>query len=967
MIEVILNGDQTATAEQSSHLAIEPLDTVSVDVSGDEPAALSVLPPDETSTRSLVKAKLKRFIRPSIDQQEAPWHLLDAETVMSLLETGKDSGLSDKAVKERIEAYGPNLLPQSQPRSGWSIFVDQFMCLPVGLLGIAAGLSVVTGGLIDAVAIMGVVVANAAIGYFTENKSEKTIHSLKTFVRPFAQVIRNGQSVEIPAEELTLGDIVILKPGTYVPADCRVVQASHLSIDESALTGESMPSTKTAAALERENIPLADRSNMVFMGTLVTGGQGLAVVVATGRFTEIGRLQLILAETAAPAAPITRQLSRISEQVVLMGVAICGVVFGIGLFRGYQLLHMLRTAICLAGAAVPEGLPAAATTTFALGVHRMRRHHVLIRDLEAVETLGAVQTVCMDKTGTITWNRMSVLTIHAGLKNFEVSNRHLIHDENPIAPTDYEELYQLVRVGALCNETHVNGKGKDGGLELSGTPTEKALIHLAEKAGIDVSKLRKEYPLLEVNHRAENRLFMSTLHTADNGDRLLALKGSPDEVLAMCSWQLKDGKRVPLTEAARLKIETANEHMAGAALRVLGFASAMRHNGDTAALDENGLTWLGLVGMADPIREGVEETIQAFHQAGIRTIMITGDQTPTAYAVAQQLDLNQADPLEILDSTELAAIEPETMKALAQKVYVYSRVSPAHKLRIVQALQDAGMVVAMTGDGINDGPALKAAEVGIAMGRTGTDVAREVADVVLEEDNLETLIVAISDGRTIYANTKKAVHFFVSTNMSEIMVMFAAVAAGIGSPLNTMQLLWINMISDIFPGLALTLEPHEPDVLNRPPRDPLEPILTSKDYKRMAYESAVISTGALGAYGFGLMRYGMGARAGSLAFHSLTIGQLLHAISCRSKSHTIFSREKLPANNYLNYALAGSIGLQVLTFFVPGLRRLLGITAPNLLDAAVIGGTALLPLAVNETTKSDSRARNGTKQIGYNL
>jgi Ca2+-transporting ATPase len=951
-------------------------DTNSTTASTDEPPSYNsaeILPVEKPSKegnfkgQDSVKSKIRRLFSSQPVQQEQPWHLLEQDTVVAVLDTDRYSGLSSEAAQERLKLYGPNLLPESHRRSGWSIFIDQFKSLPVGLLGIAAGISALTGGLLDAVVIMGVVVANAAIGYFTENESEKTIYSLKRFVRPYAQVIREGYVNEIPAADISLGDLVVLKPGTYVPADCRVVDASHLSIDESALTGESMPVSKTALSLAFEALPLADKTNMVFMGTLVTGGQGLAVVIATGSSTEMGRLQLILNETAPPEAPIAKQLDRVGEQLVLIGVAICGLVFTIGWLRGYGLLQMLRMSICLAGAAVPEGLPAAATTTFALGIRRMREHHVLIRDLEAVETLGAVQTVCLDKTGTITRNRMAVLRIHSGMKRFEVNNGHILVDGKTVDLQAHKELLELIRAGALCNETQINGKNGRGTYELSGTATENALIHLAEYLEVDVVKLRAEYPLQSINHRSETRLFMSTLHSASNGDRLLALKGSPNEVLAMCSWQMKGGKKVPLTEDSRLEIEAENERMAGQALRVLGLASSYRKNGHGANLEEKGLTWLGLIGMADPIREGVRQAIKAFHEAGVRTVMITGDQSPTAYAVAQELDLSNGEPLEILDSSQLTAVEADTMKALGQKVFVYSRVSPAHKLRIVQALQAAGMVVAMTGDGINDGPALKAAEVGIAMGHSGTDVAREVADVVLEEDNLETLIVAIRDGRTTYTNTKKAVHFFVSTNMSEIMVMFAAIAAGVGSPLNTMQLLWINAISDIFPGLALALEAPEQDVLQQPPRDPKEPILTSSDYKRMALESAIISGGALGAYAYGLARYGVGARSASLAFHSLTVGQLLHALSCRSRKRTIFDRVKPPPNRYLNTALLGSLALQLLTVFVPGLRNLLGLSLPTLTDTAVIGGAALLPLAVNEMTKTDRRGINAEKQLSYNL
>jgi Ca2+-transporting ATPase len=431
----------------------------------------------------------------------------------------------------------------------------------------------------------------------------------------------------------------------------------------------------------------------------------------------------------------------------------------------------------------------------------------------------------------------------------------------------------------------------------------------------------------------------------------------------MCEWHIKDGVRVPLTDTDRLAIETENERMAGEALRVLGGAYRYIDGEGKDAEVHDRLTWLGLVGMADPVRVGVKDVIEGFHHAGIDTVMITGDQSPTAYAIGKELSLGRNGHLEILDSTHLANVDPEVMKALAEKVQVFARVSPAHKLQIVQALQRAGKVVAMTGDGINDGPALKAADIGIAMGHAGTDVAREVADVVLEDDNLETMIVAISQGRTIYNNIRKSVHFLLSTNLSEIIVTSVAISAGLGHPLTAMQLLWINLISDIAPGLALALEPPEPDVLNQPPRNPEEPIIKPSDFRSIARESAVLSAGAFGAYGYGLVRYGMGAQASTLAFTSLTTGQLLHAITSRSEKHSIFDTTPLPPNPYLNAALIGSLGLQALSLVIPGLRSLLGITPIGLLDGVVIGTSAVLPFVINEATKKVSTSRDDHEKI----
>lgn len=900
---------------------------------------------------SRIKEKLLQLTASGEEQETRPWHIMKEEAALAVLETERTCGLPRDIAQERLKRYGPNILPEAEARSKWSIFFAQFKSLPVLLLGAAAGLSLFTGGLLDAAVITGVVMANALIGYATESEAERTISSLKHMVHPTAEVLRNAEVVEVPAEELVCGDILLLKPGTYISADCRVLSASHLSIDESVLTGESMPVLKTAKTLTKKDLPIPDRINMVFMGTLVTGGEGLALVVATGKFTEMGRLQFLLGEARPPETPIERQLRKVGDQLVLLGAVLCGVVFLIGFLRGHGFLQMLRIAVSLAAAAVPEGLPAAATINFSIGINNMRKRRVLVRRLQAIETLGAVQTVCLDKTGTLTWNRMSIAEIFAGATRIAVDNGHFFVKEAVVDPLRCGEVKQLIQTCVLCNETKINGGDQTGEYLLRGSPTENALIHLAMNAGIDVRNLRKDYPLLAVDHRAESRLFMRTVHTSPDGNhRVCALKGSPPEVLAMCSWQMMDGQRVPLTEEARLDIEKENDRMAARALRVLGVAfSGMQECEDPK--DNGNLTWLGLVGMADPIREGAGELIRMYHRAGINTVMITGDQSSTAYTVARRLELSGNEPLEILDSSEIGSIPPELFEALARKAHVYSRVGPSNKLQIVQALQRAGQVVAMTGDGINDGPALKAADIGIAMGESGTDVAREVADIVLEHDNLETLIIAVRDGRTTFNNLRKSVHFFLSTNMTEIMVMFTALSAGIGFPLNVMQLLWINMLSDIFPGLTLSMESPEPEIMDQPPRDPKEPLLSGRDFKRMAFESAVISAGALGAYTYGMARYGLGARASSLAFHSLTAGQILHALSCRSEKHRIFDKVQPPPNKYLALAVGGSLVLQALTVLLPGLRGLLGLTPLSALDIALIGSTAVAPLMINEITK----------------
>jgi P-type Ca2+ transporter type 2C len=910
---------------------------------GSGETGLKLAPPQRVGSAEQVETGEERE-----RQFSQPWHLIDKKFVLAAVNSSSVHGLSAEAAGKSLARHGCNLVPEPEPRSKLAILLGQFNSLPVALLAGAAVLSIATGGLVDAAVILAVVGINAAIGFVTESDAEHTIQSLKTLIRPYARVIREGKLQEISAKQVLIGDLLVLSPGVYVAADARVIEASHLTVDESVLTGESMPAVKNSASLSGSRIPLGDRTNMVYSGTLVTGGQGIAVVVGIGSFSEMGKIQALVAQAEAPETPIERQLGIIGNQLVLISGGICGLVFLIGLLRGNGVLQMLKTSISLAIAAVPEGLPAVATTAFVLGIKHMRRHKVLVRNLDAICTLGSIQTICLDKTGTITKNRMSVLRVACGTEHIVRKNGSFARQAGGELSKEPEEFLKLLHMSVLCSETQIEANG--GNFGLKGSSTENALVWMAISCGVDVVRLRDEYPRLTTSYRSDDRQFMSTSHSMDSNGTLVALKGNPGEVLAKCSYQLVNSETLILTDGDRDRIENENDRMAGDSLRVLGVAYAT-YPAEQTANGDNDFVWLGLVGMADPIRERVKESIEVFHRAGLETVMITGDQSPTAYAVGKELALSNGKPLEILDSTSLTDTNPSVMKALSKQVHVFSRVSPSNKLQIVQALQATGQVVAMTGDGINDGPALKAADIGIAMGRGGTDVAREVADVVLEEDDLETLIIAVRDGRTIYNNIRKTLHYLLATNFSEIQVMFVAGALGLGYPLNAMQLLWINLISDIFPGLALTMEPAEPDVMERPPRDPAEPIVKTGDFKRITFEAATMTTTALAAYGYGIAKYGMGATAGTLAFHTLTTSQVLHALSCRSETHSVFELTDSPPNRYLHVAILGSLGLQLATQFIPGLRSLLGITPITLFDGLVIGSASVVPLLITEATK----------------
>jgi Ca2+-transporting ATPase len=901
--------------------------------------AIDGLPTAPSRHNGLARPKPGLAAAPSQKEKIPAWHTMEAGEVIARTASSLRSGLDSASAVRRLREHGVNLLPQSVGRSQLAILLDQFTSTPILLLIAAGAVSILTAGAADAAIILGVVGLNAAIGYATESQSERTIDSLKKVVTPSALVIRDGKPGEIPAYQVVIGDIIVLRPGSYVPADSRLLETDRLSVDESTLTGESLPVNKTAQPLRNPDLPLSDRTNMVYMGTLVTGGQGLAAVVATGRLTEIGRIQMLATEAQAPRTPLQQQLDRMGRQLAVLVGGACFALFGIGLLRGYPLIGMLQTSIALAVSAVPEGLPAIATTILALGIARMRRHGVLVRRLDAVETLGCVGTICLDKTGTLTLNRMAVAAIYAGARNLEVRFNGFWENNRRIQPALAPELERLLEVGVLCSESLI--EKNDGGCAVTGSPTENALVNLAIAANLDVMRLRANHPVIKTALRSEDRSFMSTLHrnrTPNGATFLTAVKGSPEQVLAMCTRQLKDGAIVELSPDDRRTIEIENEGMAGRSLRV---EPALNGN-------HNDLIWLGLAGLADPVRRGVAEVIQGFHRAGIDTVMITGDQSPTAYAIGSELGLSRNGALEIVDSAQLANLDPEILKGLAQRVDVFARVSPAYKLQIVRALQQAGKVVAMTGDGINDGPALKAADIGIAMGTAGTDVAREVADVVLEDDELQTMLVAVEQGRTIYNNIRKAVHFLLSTNFSEVIVTFAAMTAGLGQPLTAIQLLWINLITDTSLGLALALEPPQPELLQQPPRDPNEPIVGPADLRRIAFESLMLSAGALGAYGYGALRYGLGPRTRTLGFTALVGGQILHAFPSRLDRSSIFDLAAHQSNPLLTLTVAGSLALQAAVFFIAPLRKLLGVTPIGLADGLVIGAGALAPLLINQ-------------------
>jgi Ca2+-transporting ATPase len=872
------------------------------------------------------------------------WHCLTPDDALATLHSSS-IGLTGHEAGDRLGRHGPNRLQAAGRRSLAGVVGRQLTSVPVMLLAGSAVLSIATGGVGDAVVILVVVVANAAIGAYTEHHAEATVTALTRFELAPALAQRDGRACRVEVPSLVPGDVIALGRGDVVPADARLLDVDDLTVDESALTGESVAVTKVVAPLAETYVPLADRRNMVYRGSTVTGGSGLAAIVATGSRTEVGRVQSLVVEAGQPDTPLQRQLGRLGHELMVVTSVVAGGLVAIGLLRGYRLTEILRTAISLAVAAVPEGLPTVATTTLAAGVRRLRTRGLLVRRLDAIETLGAIQVIGLDKTGTITTNRMAVEAIRTS------DGRFVRRPEGMVIPKDgsgegnvVSRLASIIRVGVLCSDAGARLEGGDW--TVVGTPTEAAIVRLAIDAGYDPAEIRTAYPLVGKQGRAERRMYMATLHESPHG-RLLAIKGRPDQVLTRCSAIEAGGSRREMRLEDRMAVESENERMAGAGLRVLGFAVA---EGDTVTLESDAMTWVGLVGIADPPRPGIRALIEGFYRAGVKPVMITGDQSSTATSIAREIGLGAGRELVVLDSAALAGIPEDLLAALVTRVDVFSRVSPEHKLNVIRALQRAGVVVAMTGDGINDGPALRAADVGIALGRGGTDVARETADIVLLDDEVDSLLAAVAEGRTIGDDLRKAVHFVVATNLSEVLVTTSAVALGLPVPLNATQLLWINLLTDVFPELALAAEPPAGDVLRRPPRASDARLVERSEYSRIGGDAGVMTLAALVSYGLGMRRSGA-AGASTMAFVTLTAAQLLHGIGARSEEGSLLVSRRLPPNRYMSAAVGGGIAFQLAAGALSPIRRLTGAARVPLADAAAAWGLAGLSFLVTEVLK----------------
>ncbi|MBC7250439.1 MAG: cation-translocating P-type ATPase [Anaerolineae bacterium] len=909
---------------------------------------------------------------------EEPWYTLDQAAVLERLETRLD-GLTDAEATERLQRFGPNQLEERALRSPWAVLAAQFTEVMVIVLLVAAAISFFIGETTDALMVLIIVVLNAVLGFTQEYRAERAMAALKRLAVPEVKVRRQGQTRQLPATQLVPGDVILLEAGARVPADVRLLESANLRIEESALTGESVPVEKITHALTGENIPLGDRRNMAFMGTTVTYGRGTAVVVETGMRTELGHIADMLQTIGEEKTPLQRRMAELGKWLAVGALIICGVVFAVGVWRGGELAEMFLTAVSLAVAAVPEGLPAVVTIALALGAQRMVRRNALIRKLPAVETLGSVTTICSDKTGTLTENRMTVTVLDVAgrtlnlIEQLRKAGPVLSPDDPPLDVPDVT-LSLLLSGGSLCNDATLEpDEEKPGSYRAIGDPTEGALVVAAARMGLWKAELETALPRVAEVPFTSERKRMTTVHKV--ASHQLQVAGSAQSSLELASWNLRhyvaftkgavdgmleisdrvwvDGEVRPLDDHWRERIQVANDKLAADGMRVLGVAfrplDELPATVDEDTL-ERGLIFVGLLGMIDPPRPEVRDAVAKCRTAGIRPVMITGDHPLTALHIARQLGIIAADDVRAraITGQELARMSVDDLEAVVEDVAVYARVSPEHKVKIVEALKRKGHFVAMTGDGVNDAPALKRADIGVAMGITGTDVSKEAADMVLLDDNFATIVAAIEEGRTIYDNIRKFVRYTMSSNVGEIVVMLLAPLLGLPIPLTPLQILWVNLVTDGLPGLALGVEPAEPDTMRRPPHPPGESVLARGMWQYMLWVGTLLGLVSLSVQFWG---YGTGSNSWqTMVFTTLCLSQMGNALTIRSDKHSFFS-----IGIFSNPALIGAVlltlVLQLAVIYLPFLQGIFKTVSLTPQELAVCLGTSTLVFWAVEAVK----------------
>ena len=855
------------------------------------------------------------------------WHGRSREDVLQVLGVDPAVGLEATEASARLERFGRNMLAESGVKNHWRILREQITATMVIVLLVAAAVSALMGDYKDTIAILAIVIANTTLGFTHEYQAERALAALRRLAVPTVKVRRGGRVAEAPASELVPGDIALLEAGNLVPADCRVLEAVNLRVQEAALTGESAAVDKQPDCLDDEDAVLAERTNMVYMGTTISYGRGVGVVVGTGMETEIGAIAAMIQKVDRDPTPLQRRLNQLGRGLAFAALAIVAIVFVMGLAREVEIKLLLLTAISMAVAAVPEGLPAVVTITLALGAKRMLRRHTLIRKLPAVETLGSVTVICADKTGTLTQNKMTVTTLVVRDEEADLSELELSQAEQQ--PADPDLRFLLIGL-ALCNDAVLQpGAGE---LLAMGDPTEAALALASARCGFNKPDLERSLIRVGEVPFDSSRKLMTTVHSVSTsipafvpagpstGAGMLAFtKGAVDELLTVCTRVLDHGQREPLTSQQRQRILRRNDQLALSGMRVLGLAFKMA--GPVLAADagisiEHDLTFIGLVGMIDPPREEVEVAVEMCQTAGIRPVMITGDHPLTARRIARQLGIADGEK-RVVTGKELAHCSREKLTELVGETAVYARVSPEDKLDIIEALQERGEIVAMTGDGVNDAPALKKADIGVAMGLSGTDVAKEASDIVLLDDNFATIVAAVEEGRVIYDNIRKFVKYIVTTNSGEIWVMLLAPVIGMPLPLLPLQILWMNLVTDGPLALALAVEPAERDTMRHPPYDPDESILDKVMVRHVLWVGALMSLVSLtvGYWGWNTNR----ATWQTILFTTLTLSQVGHVLAIRSRRDSLF-RIGLLSNKPLLLAMLVTVILHLAVIYLPVLQ-----------------------------------------------
>ncbi|MHC4591242.1 MAG: cation-translocating P-type ATPase [Planctomycetota bacterium] len=900
------------------------------------------------------------------------WHTLAPESVAGLLGTDLAEGLRRREARRRLHVYGPNRLREARPVPWWRVLASQFKSLVVLLLVAAAVISFLLEENLEGISILVVILLNAGVGFATEYRANRAMEALQKLGAQEAVALRSGVRQTIPAADVVPGDLVVLQEGDAVPADGRVVESAELQLAEAPLTGESMPVSKGVEALADADTALGDRTNMVFKGTNVVSGNGTALVVGTGMNTEIGHVSELVSAAEDVETPLEKRLAKMGRRLIFFCLGVAGVVAVAGIAQGTEVGLMLEAAIALAVAAVPEGLPAVATITLAVGMRRMAEKNALIRRLPAVETLGSATCVCTDKTGTLTRSEMAALRIWVWDRDIRVSGTgyapegRFSEDARGLDPLSDHQVKSLLTVGLLCSNARLT-RGPAGEWETTGDPTEVALVVAAAKAGLWAEDLEEQHPELREFAFSSSTMMMGTVDDHLNArlepapGKVLCVKGSPEAVAEHCSTILHDSGPRQLTAGAREQIRRTNESLAAEGLRVIGLAlKAVEEVPETAEQAYEGLTWLGLVGIMDPPREEVRETVDLLTCAGIKTVMITGDQPATAATIAAELHIAPADA-PVLTGREIVELDAAQLAGQLDDVEVFARVSPEQKVDILQALQDRGEICAMLGDGVNDAIALKRADIGVAMGIKGTEVAKETADMLLLDDQFVTVGAAVHQGRIIYSNIRKFIHYLFSCNLSEICTMLFASMLGEPLPLLPLQILWLNMVTDVFPALALAMEPGEADAMDRPPRSPEASLLDRPTVSSIGAYALLITAATLAAFVFGRFVRGYEAVDGAdpaitMAFMTIALAQLFHVFNSRKEARPLRGREWL-SNPYVVGAVVLTVGLQLAAVYMPGLTRVLKTSAPAPADWLVIGVCSLVPLTAGQLTRWVRAAR----------